>query len=72
MNAETVQIDVAFWFMFDHSLDKLAAGGIPMRDYKATDGIQHWKMMLFAGQNVVQFSAANYGGNDFVPRALRY
>lgn len=100
MNAETVQIDVAFWFMFDTSLrdklidahqrgvkvrvmvdndasneyannqpilDALAAAGIPMRDYKATDGIQHWKMMLFAGQGVVQFSAANYGGNDFVP-----
>jgi PLD-like domain/IPT/TIG domain len=47
-------------------LARLAANGIPMRDYKATDGIQHWKMMLFAGQGVVQFSAANYGGNDFV------
>ncbi|HKO55082.1 MAG TPA: phospholipase D-like domain-containing protein [Thermoanaerobaculia bacterium] len=99
IDAETVEIDVAFWFMFDTSLsgklidakrrgvkvrvlvdndasntypanqpilDQLASNGIPMRDYKATDGIQHWKMMLFAGQGVVEFSAANYGGDDFV------
>jgi hypothetical protein len=31
-----------------------------------TSGILHWKMMLFAGQNTVQFSAANYSV-AFVP-----
>lgn len=95
---ETVEIDVAFWFMLDPSfsnklvtakqrgvkvriqvdndasntypanqpiLDQLANCGIPMRDYIG-DGIQHWKMMLFAGQGVVEFSSANYGPDDFV------
>ena len=83
IDAETVGIDVAFWFMQDTSfstklinkfkagvpvriivdpranasepgnaqiLDQLKAAGIPMR-YKLADGILHWKMMLFAGQN---------------------
>src|SRR5215213_4657113 len=88
---ETVQIDVAFWFMFDTSLSNaliaaknrnvnvrvlidtdalqnypgtqvilndLAAAGIPMRNYSGADasGIQHWKMMLFAGQIIAQES----------------
>src|SRR5215218_6865869 len=49
-------------------LEQLKAAGIPMR-YKAGDGILHWKMMLFAGQNKVEFSGANYSGNFFVPDA---
>lgn len=99
IDAETVGIDVAFWFMQDTSyatklvnkfkagvpvrvlvdpranaatpgnaavLDQLRAAGIPMR-YKVADGILHWKMMLFAGQNVVEFSGANYSPHFFVP-----
>lgn len=101
IRAETVGIDVAFWFMEDtryatelirkwqegvpvrvlmdtravseygyegaqRALDMLRDGGIPMRT-KSTSGILHWKMMLFAGQNVVQFSAANYSSAAFVP-----
>lgn len=99
IDAETVGIDVAFWFMQDDSyatklvnrfkagvpvrvlvdpranssapgnaavLDKLRAAGIPMR-YKVAEGILHWKMMLFAGQNMLEFSGANYSGDFFVP-----
>ena len=99
IDAETVGIDVAFWFMQDTSLsnkiiarhnagvpvrvlvdpranptytgngailDQLAAAGIPMR-YKLNEGILHWKMMLFVGQNKVQFSGANYSPHFFVP-----
>jgi phosphatidylserine/phosphatidylglycerophosphate/cardiolipin synthase-like enzyme len=101
IDAETVGIDVAFWFMQDSSyatklinrfkagvpvrvlvdpranrsfdgneavLSQLKAAGIPMR-YKVGDGILHWKMMLFAGQNKLEFSGANYSGNFFVPDA---
>jgi hypothetical protein len=47
-------------------LESLAAAGIPMR-YKLADGILHWKMMLFAGQNKIEFSGANYSPAFFVP-----
>ena len=47
-------------------LDQLRAAGIPMR-YKAADGILHMKMVLFAGQNKVEFSGSNYGPDFFVP-----
>jgi phosphatidylserine/phosphatidylglycerophosphate/cardiolipin synthase-like enzyme len=40
--------------------------GIPMRK-KSAGGILHWKMMLFHGQNMVEFSKANYSGESFVP-----
>jgi phosphatidylserine/phosphatidylglycerophosphate/cardiolipin synthase-like enzyme len=47
-------------------LAELKAGGVPMR--KRTDSnILHWKVMLFDGQNTVQFSAANYSAVAFVP-----
>ena len=49
-------------------LNQLKAAGIPMR-YKVGDGILHWKMMLFVGQNKLEFSGANYSGNFFVPDA---
>jgi hypothetical protein len=101
IDAETVGIDVAFWFMQDDSyatklvnkfkagvpvrvivdpranptyagneavLNQLKAAGIPMR-YKIGDGIVHWKMMLFVGQNKLEFSGANYSSNFFVPDA---
>src|SRR5688572_33512152 len=50
-------------------LNDLAAAGIPMRKNVAPGGVLHWKMMLFVGQNTVQFSAANYGPQNFVPTA---
>lgn len=50
----------------DTTLQKLKDAGIPMRN-KTSSGIVHWKMMLFAGQNVVQFSGANYSSAAFVP-----
>jgi phosphatidylserine/phosphatidylglycerophosphate/cardiolipin synthase-like enzyme len=46
-------------------LQELEAAGIPMRR-RIASGILHWKMMLFEGQNTVQFSAANYT-SAFVP-----
>ena len=49
-------------------LDQLQAAGIPMR-FKLGDGIVHWKMMLFVGQNKLEFSGANYSSNFFVPDA---
>jgi len=49
-------------------LNMLKDAGIPMR-YKLGDGILHWKMMLFVGQNKLEFSGANYSGNFFVPDA---
>src|SRR6185503_8172693 len=47
-------------------LNMLRDACIPMR-YKLTDGILHWKLMLFVGQNKLEFSRANYSGNFFVP-----
>ena len=48
------------------SLDTLQAAGIPMVK-KTGGGIMHFKMMLFAGQNVVEFGSANYSANALVP-----
>ena len=48
------------------AVEELRDAGIPMLD-RASLGILHWKMMLFAGQNVVQFSGANYSPHAFVP-----
>jgi hypothetical protein len=47
-------------------INQLRDAGIPIR-YKLSDGILHWKLMLFAGQNKLEFSGANYSGNFFVP-----
>jgi phosphatidylserine/phosphatidylglycerophosphate/cardiolipin synthase-like enzyme len=47
-------------------LAELQNAGIPMRR-RLTSYILHWKMMLFHGQNVVQFSGANYSANAWVP-----
>jgi hypothetical protein len=43
----------------------LQDSGIPMR--RIASSWLHWKMMLFAGQNVVQFGSANYSPYAFVP-----
>ena len=49
-------------------LNALALAGIPMRMRKDNaPGILHWKMMLFAGQNTVEFGGANYSPTAFVP-----
>ena len=48
------------------SLNALQNAGIPMMK-KTGGGIMHWKVMLFAGQNVVEFGSANYSDNAFVP-----
>jgi hypothetical protein len=52
--------------------DQMIAGfrqaGIPLRK-RTAGGILHWKMMLFAGQNTVQFGSANYSPDAFVPTA---
>jgi phosphatidylserine/phosphatidylglycerophosphate/cardiolipin synthase-like enzyme/regulation of enolase protein 1 (concanavalin A-like superfamily) len=42
--------------------------GIPIR-YRTAAGILHWKTMLFAGQNVVEFDGANYSPTAFVYEA---
>ncbi len=99
IRAETVGIDVGFWFMEDarysnelikkwqagvpvrvlmdpranssnaYNADRLAeleAAGIPMRKRTGT-GILHYKMMLFAGQGIVEFSGANYSADAWRP-----
>jgi phosphatidylserine/phosphatidylglycerophosphate/cardiolipin synthase-like enzyme len=48
-------------------VQRMADAGIPIRHKPGGGGIFHFKMMLFAGQNVVQFSAANYSSEAFVP-----
>ena len=54
-------------------LANLAAAGIPMRKKAPQSGsdILHWKIMLFErqqnGKPVVEFSAANYTPDSFVP-----
>jgi phosphatidylserine/phosphatidylglycerophosphate/cardiolipin synthase-like enzyme len=47
-------------------LGELQAAGIPMRR-RVSSYILHWKMMLFHGQNVVEFSGANYSANAWIP-----
>src|SRR5687767_6048312 len=46
-------------------LAKLKAAGIPMLE-KTSKGIVHWKTMIFAGQQVVEFSGANFSPHAFV------
>src|SRR5207253_7179395 len=52
--------------------DQMIAGfqsaGIPLRTRTAS-GILHWKLMLFAGQNTVEFGSANFSPDAFVPAA---
>ena len=46
-------------------LSELAAAGIPMRRRTAS-GIMHYKLMMFAGQGIVQFSGANFSADAWV------
>jgi phosphatidylserine/phosphatidylglycerophosphate/cardiolipin synthase-like enzyme len=52
-------------------LAELKAAGIPMRE-KWTSGILHWKMMLFAGQGIVEFSGANFSSDAWVYSGAPY
>jgi phosphatidylserine/phosphatidylglycerophosphate/cardiolipin synthase-like enzyme len=47
-------------------LDALQIAGIPMR-MRVASSILHWKMALFAGQRIVEFSGANYSDNAWKP-----
>jgi len=42
----------------------LINAGIPIR-HKFTNGINHWKMILYAGQAKVHFSAANFANGSY-------
>ena len=46
------------------TLRMLKDAKIPMRN--RSSGIMHWKFMIFAGQNTVQFSGANYSREAFM------
>jgi phosphatidylserine/phosphatidylglycerophosphate/cardiolipin synthase-like enzyme len=46
-------------------VDTLVNAGIPMRE-KVDSGINHWKLMIFADQKVVQFSGANHTAEAFL------
>lgn len=48
-------------------IQQMATAGIALREKIGSAGIYHNKMMLFAGQNFVEFSGANYSSNAFVP-----
>lgn len=47
----------------------MVSAGIPIRNYHGS-AINHWKMMLFAGQGKVEFSAANYSDGSYSPSPL--
>jgi len=47
-------------------LTHLKNAGIPMRQKTGT-GILHWKLMIFQGQNTVEWSGANYSTVAFLP-----
>jgi phosphatidylserine/phosphatidylglycerophosphate/cardiolipin synthase-like enzyme/regulation of enolase protein 1 (concanavalin A-like superfamily) len=46
-------------------LAELQAAGIPMRT-KSGGGIMHYKLMLFAGQGIVEFSGANFSADAWI------
>jgi len=50
----------------EYRLKELADAGIPMRKC-VTSGILHWKAMIFAGQNTVEFGGANYSAWALTP-----
>jgi phosphatidylserine/phosphatidylglycerophosphate/cardiolipin synthase-like enzyme/regulation of enolase protein 1 (concanavalin A-like superfamily) len=48
-------------------LQSLVSAGIPIRQRSlSVNGILHWKTMIFAGQNVVEFDGANFSPEAFV------
>jgi acid phosphatase type 7 len=52
-------------------LAEFQAAGIPMRE-RVTSGILHWKMMLFEGQGIVEFSGANYSSDAWTVAGADY
>ncbi|HVD94218.1 MAG TPA: Ig-like domain-containing protein [Vicinamibacterales bacterium] len=46
--------------------DQLQAAGIPMRN-RATSGILHWKVAIFASQGQIEFAGANYAPFELAP-----
>jgi hypothetical protein len=52
-------------------LKELKDAGVPMRE-KFSSGILHWKMMLFAGQGIVEFSGANFSSDAWVYATAPY
>jgi phospholipase D-like protein len=48
-------------------VDQLASGGIQMRLRVTPRSIEHWKVMIFHGQNIVYFGSANFSADAFVP-----
>lgn len=47
-------------------LDRMKAAGVPMR-YKLGGSTFHWKVIVFTGQQTVEFSAANFSPEYLVP-----
>jgi HKD family nuclease len=47
-------------------LQTLAAAGIPIR-VRSVGATMHWKFMLFVGQETVEFAAANFSIEYFIP-----
>ena len=47
-------------------LQKLAAAGIPIR-VRSVGATMHWKFMLFVGQETLEFGAANFSVEYFIP-----
>ena len=48
-------------------IDKLKAAGHADAQPASRSGILHWKMMLFAGQQQLEFAGANFAPFEFVP-----
>jgi hypothetical protein len=48
------------------TLQKLAAAGIPIR-VRSVGATMHWKFMLFFGQQTLEFGAANFSTEYFIP-----
>jgi hypothetical protein len=48
------------------TLQKLAAAGIPIR-VRSVGATMHWKFMLFFGQETLEFGAANFSQEYFIP-----
>lgn len=48
----------------------LINAGIPIRDCVSSSGINHWKAMIFAGQEKLMFSAANFADGSFSPSPM--
>ena len=46
--------------------DTFVSAGIPIRR-KVTAGINHWKAIIYAGQQKLHFSAANFAGGSYAP-----